>query len=496
MWTARGSGGNGEIHAETVTQSGRETNMVYAVIAIVAHVLGALTALHALLTARTPQASLAWAAGLIGFPYLALPLYWIFGRSRFHGYRLAHLSKDEEIQKGLARFKERMDGHRADLTGDAARFEVVEKLARAPFTKGNHAHLLVDGEETFPAIWEGIDSAKDYVLVEFYIIHDDEIGRQLKDHLVAKAKEGVRVYLAFDGVGSHDLPESYQNELREAGAEVRYFRTRKGPGNRFQVNFRNHRKIVVVDGKLGFVGGLNVGDEYVGKGPLSPWRDTHLKVEGPLIQTIQLAWVQDWNWADGDVPELTWEPTPAANGDMIAVSVPTGPADEIPSGSAYATHLIHSARKRVWIASPYFIPDEPALYALGLAAMRGVDVRIIIPEESDSALVQLARNMFFKQLADLGVKFFLHRPGFMHQKVILVDDDFASVGTFNFDIRSFRLNFEIVAAVIDQVFAGEVEKMLTNDLGQSRPMEKNEYEDWSIWFRLKVRIAFLFSQTM
>jgi len=265
---------------------------------------------------------------------------------------------------------------------------------------------------------------------------------------------------------------------------------------RFQINFRNHRKIVVIDGKVGFIGGLNVGDEYMSKGPLSPWRDTHMRVAGPMVQSIQLAWVQDWNWAGGAVPELEWQPVPSPAADKVAIIVPTGPAETAPVGSTYATHVVNSAQRRLWIATPYFIPDPPAVRALGLAAARGVDVRIIIPELCDSAAVRLASYTFYEPLADAGVKFLLRSPGFMHQKVILVDDDFASIGTFNFDVRSFSLNFEIVGALIDRDFAGEVEKMLEVDLAHCRELERKEYVGRSIWFRLKVRLSFLFSQTM
>jgi cardiolipin synthase len=176
--------------------------------------------------------------------------------------------------------------------------------------------------------------------------------------------------------------------------------------------------------------------------------------------------------------------------------VPTGPADDIPTGSAYATHVINSARRRIWIASPYFIPDDPANRALGLAAYRGVDVRVILPEKSDGWAVQAARNVFFPDLFAAGVRFFLRRPGFMHQKVILVDDDFASVGTFNFDVRSFRLNFEILSAFLDRGFAADVERMLQADLAHCRPLEREEIENRSRWFRLRARLAYLFSQTM
>jgi len=462
----------------------------------IAHALGILTALHAVMHARTSQGSFAWAIGLVGFPVLAVPLYWVFGRSKFHGYALAYRQDNEDVRRKLAEFYAALDAHRTVLDGDQKRFEVVQALARAPFTDHNRAELLVDGDATFKSIFQGIESAEKYIVVEYYIIHDDDIGKELKRRLIAKAKEGVDVRLTFDGLGSHSLPQEYVEELRSGGVAVRPFNTTAGTRNRFQLNFRNHRKIVVVDGRLAFIGGLNVGDEYLGKGPLGPWRDTHLRLEGPAVLTIQLAWAQDWHFAGGNATGLDWTPDSAADGDMTAAVVAMGPADPIETYNSFAVNAINVARERIWIASPYFVPDAPAIRALQLAAMRGVDVRVIIPETADSRIVQLAAFAFFERLADTGVKFFFHGPGFMHQKVVLVDDDFASVGTANFDNRSFRLNFEIIAAVADRGFAADVERMLEKDLESTRPIKPEEYSGRSFWFRLQVRVAYLVSQVM
>ena len=290
--------------------------------------------------------------------------------------------------------------------------------------------------------------------------------------------------------------ENRDAELRAAGAQVRPFKTTKGSWNRFQLNFRNHRKIVVVDGRLGFIGGLNVGDEYLGKGPLGAWRDTHLRLEGPSVISIQLAWLQDWHFAGGEMNDLNWEPVSAPGGTKNAVVLPMGPADGFATYNSYAVHAIHNARKRVWIASPYFIPDAPAIRALQLAGLRGLDVRIMMPEKADSLPVQLAAFSFFERLGAAGVRFFFRSPGFMHQKVMLIDDDLASVGTANFDNRSFRLNFEIIAAIADRDFAADVERMLEEDFTHCRRVEKEEYTGRSVWFNLQVRVAYLLSQVM
>ncbi len=259
-----------------------------------------------------------------------------------------------------------------------------EQIARIPYLTGNEVELLVDGHETFDNIFAGIEAAKEYILVQFFIVKDDEIGRDLHKRLVAKAKEGVRVYFLYDEVGSNSLTKTYINELREAGAQILDFHTRKGPGNRFQINFRNHRKIVVVDGHTAWVGGHNVGDEYMGQDPeFGNWRDTHVRVTGPAALAVQLTFLEDWYWATGKTPEFGWAPhLPEGEGKDVLI-FPTGPADRLESATLMFLSGINLASERIWIASPYFVPDESLMNALHLAALRGVDVRIIIPDKAE-----------------------------------------------------------------------------------------------------------------
>jgi cardiolipin synthase len=363
-----------------------------------------------------------------------------------------------------------------------------------PFTTPNEVQLLVDGEATFSAIFEAIDEARDYLLVQFFIIRDDGLGRELKDRLCRKAREGIRVYLLYDEIGSHSLSKAYVRELREAGVDVRPFWTTKGWRNRLQVNFRNHRKIVVADGRVAFVGGLNVGDEYLGRNPrVGPWRDTHARFEGPSVTCVQLAFLEDWYWASHEVPQLEWRPAPAREGRKRVLVLPTGPADALETCNLFFLHAIHSARERIWIVSPYFVPDHDILAALQLAALRGVDVRIMLPLKPDHKIVYLASFSYLSHLAMEGVGVFRYEPGFLHQKVLLVDDDLASVGTANADNRSFRLNFEISMVVADREFAGEVETMLERDFARCRRVTEEDYERRGLLFKLGVKIARLFS---
>ncbi len=454
------------------------------------HLLGVLTAVHAIMKSRTSQGAIAWAIMLVMFPYLSLPLYWIFGRNKFSGYVRARRSENEDIRHLLEKLRSYRPVFKAPLEGRDADFEVLEELAAMPFTKANNVELLVDGEATFGAIFDGIDAANDYVLVQFFIVRDDELGRQLKSKLVEKARAGVRVYFLYDEVGSHRLANAYIRELTEAGADVRSFYTTKGLWNRFQLNFRNHRKIVVVDGHKAYVGGLNVGDEYMGRDPkVGPWRDTHVRIEGPSVQCVQMAFLEDWHWASHEVPKLNWNPEPAVGADKKILVLPTGPADELETCGLFFVHAIHAARHRLWIASPYFVPDYHVICALQLAALRGVDVRVMLPEKPDHKLIYLSAFSFLEETEPAGVKIYRYQPGFLHQKVMLVDDDLAAVGTANLDNRSFRLNFEITIAAIERSFIEKVRAMLEHDFSQCRLATCEDLQNRSFWFKLAVSLA-------
>jgi len=470
----------------------RRRRMLTVTAMIVFHVLGFISSIHAVMATRTSQGAIAWVISLNTFPYVTVPAYWILGRSRFKGYVTARQEGDNEIRDVARDAGELVAPYRvpASEMRDAGAGQAAERLTGIPYLKGNSVELLIDGDATFGSILDGIDEASEYVLFQFFIVHDDDLGREVKSHLIAKAKEGVRVYFLYDEVGSHDLPKQYKNELREAGVEVYDFHTRKGPGNRFQINFRNHRKIVVVDGRVAWIGGHNVGDEYMGKDPkFGHWRDTHMRIEGPAVLAAQLSFVEDWYWATGSVPESDWTPKPPPDGSVRVLVLPTGPADELESASLMFTQAINTARKRIWIASPYFVPDEAVTTALQLAGLKGVDVRILIPDKPDHYLIYLAAYSYFDNAGATGAQFYRYTDGFLHEKVMLIDDDIATIGTANFDNRSFRLNFEITAVVFDTAFASQVEEMFEEDFAHSRRMEPGEYDEKPFLFRLGVRLA-------
>ncbi|MGB5308113.1 MAG: phospholipase D-like domain-containing protein, partial [Arenicellales bacterium] len=283
---------------------------IVAIILALFYVLGIISAVNAVMHARTSQGAIAWALSLITIPMLAVPAYWVFGRRKFEGYILARKSGSDITELIPDEQKKKFTPYISNYGDSHPETRAAEKLALIPLMNGNDCELLIDGEATFSSIFDGIEKAEDYILVQFYIVHSDELGNELKSRLIAKARRGVRVFFLYDELGSIGLPSGYVDELRQADVEIAPFNTRKGKRNRFQLNFRNHRKIVVVDGKTAWIGGHNVGDEYLGKDPkIGKWRDTHVKIEGPAALAAQLSFMEDYHWATNDVPEMSWSPT-------------------------------------------------------------------------------------------------------------------------------------------------------------------------------------------
>jgi cardiolipin synthase len=461
-------------------------------IVVAAHVLGIVSAVNALMTTRTSQGAIAWIVALISFPYASVPAYWVFGRSKFHGYVLQRRSQGSVTDEKVREIVRSVEPYVSDLAGTQGEALAMQRLAKMRFLRGNEVELLIDGQATFDSILHGIDRAEHYVLVQFYIVRDDGLGRALKERLIGRCRSGVKVWFLYDEVGSKDLPRSFVAELTAAGVRVSPFQSTLGLWNRFQINFRNHRKIVVVDGRVGWVGGSNVGDEYLGKNPrIGPWRDTHVRIAGPAVVGLQASFLEDWHWAVKELLPLAWEPHPAIAADVPVLILPTGPADELETASLMFQQAIHLSSVRIWIASPYFVPDHGVLSALQLAALRGVDVRVLIPERPDKRLVWFSAFAFVGPLLECGVQICRYQPGFLHQKVFLVDDYLAGVGTANFDNRSFRLNFEVTALIVDPGFAAQVDRMLARDFASARQMTVAQIRAKPWWFRLAARAAYL-----
>ncbi|BAY22265.1 cardiolipin synthase [Calothrix sp. NIES-2100] len=464
---------------------------IYSAATVFVHALGVAHAAHAVMTVRSSQGAIAWGISLITFPWLAIPLYWVLGRTKFHGYAEAlrsvyeqHYQLARQTYNDIAQFQVALPDKLAQLQPLAKAFTGI------PFTSGNAAELLINGQKTYEAMLSAIAFATNYILLQSYIVNDDQAGEEFKQALIDKAKQGVKIYFLYDEIGSNKLSRVYLQSLCKHGIQVSAFHTTRGKGNRFQLNFRNHRKILVVDGEIGFVGGLNIGDEYLGKNPrLSPWRDTHMKLQGPTVQSLQASFMQDWYWATRKFIDVNWEIKPNREANQSAFVLPTGPADKHKACNLFFVNAINEAQTRLWIATPYFVPDDATLTALKLAAMRGVDVRILLPNRPDHLFVYLCSFSYYSEMDAIGIKLYRYKQGFMHQKIILIDEDIAGVGTVNLDNRSFFLNFEVMGFVAAPKFVESVEKMLEDDLAVSVTVNFSEYQKKPLWFKLAVRIS-------
>ncbi|WP_090730320.1 cardiolipin synthase [Azotobacter beijerinckii] len=460
--------------------------------------LGVVAAAHAVFTVRTAQGAIAWAISLLFMPYLTLLPYLVFGRSRFDAYIQARRQADLQMHRAMAELDWRpwvAEAQAARGSEASQNLQVLARLGRQPPLANNQVRLLIDGQVAFAAIFEAIAQAREVVLVQFFIVRDDRLGRRLQSLLLERAANGVQVFFLYDRVGCHALPRHYVQHLREGGVAVHAFSAaaRSGLLNRFQLNFRNHRKLVVVDGLRGFLGGLNVGDEYLGGNPhLSPWRDTHVELSGPVLACLQESFAEDWFWVTRELPPLLL-PEGYPGGEVLCLLVSSGPADAQETGSLQFVAAINAARRRIWLASPYFVPDESVFAALRLAVLRGLEVRLLLPARADHRVVYAASSLYAFEALEAGIRVFRYQPGFMHQKVLLIDDDTAAVGSANLDNRSFRLNFELTLFSVDPAFAGTVECMLQEDFSRSRELDQEESRRMHRLNRLGMRVARLIS---
>lgn len=456
---------------------------------IVFYGIGILHVLHALMNVRTSQGTVAWVISLLTVPFVAIPLYWMLGRTRFSREISGRRKMDSQLGKLAKRMRERLMDYQVEIPEDDAFERAAQFLGGLPFTRGNRLELLIDGERAFERIFEAIQAAQHDICVNFFIVKNDRLGARFQQALIAKARAGVKVYFLFDEIGSHKLPRRYLKAMTVAGIQCRPFGINRFWWSRLQLNFRNHRKIVVCDGKTAFIGGLNVGDEYLGRDQrFGEWRDTHLKMQGPVVHAVQLVFLEDWFWASNEVPDLQWE-TEAEPADQVAAIIPTGPADPLDSWLLVVAEAANSARDKLWITSPYFVPDDGVITALQAAAIRGVDVRILLPERPDHLLVWLSAFSYFEQAIPFGVKLFWYSRGFLHEKVMLIDERLAAVGTANLDNRSFRLNFEITGFSTDSGFVREVRDMLVRDFEDSREALVEDFTRKSFIFRAACRAA-------
>jgi len=323
----------------------------FTLLYLVLEFLAIASAVEAIIKTRTAQGAIAWSMGLVMMPMLVLPLYLVFGRRKFRGYRRARIRGKHKMQLAAARAFKLLQ----PVLAVPSPYPVLEKIVQMPATTGNHAELLINGVNAFPRMFAAIEAAKHYVLLQFYIVRDDELGEQLKLLLAKKAAQGVEIFFLFDEIGSLKLGSDYVDELQACGVRIFPFNSTKGWHNRFQLNFRNHRKLLVADGEVGFLGGLNIGREYVDRDAvLTPWRDTQVLLRGPAVACLQIAFMEDWYWAREEVPELRWQVDAVERPGVSVLIALSGPADTLETCEWVFLELINSAQRRLWIVSMHW----------------------------------------------------------------------------------------------------------------------------------------------
>ncbi len=472
------------------------TGIIPITLTVVVYVIGIIIFLEN----RTPHRTMYWFLVLAFFPFFGLIFYILFGRSS-KKYRFFSKMSHAEIP-GL---KEKLQnygpvlGEVLEMKGfhdDKKRLtRLITAVTPSAMSFNNFCRILKNGEETFAAIFRAIDSAQHHIHLEYFIIKEGTIGNALKDLLIKKSQEGVEVRLLYDGVGSRKLSRKYLKALTEGGVKVASFLPFTLPVPSSWVNYRNHRKIAIVDGEIGFLGGVNIGDEYVDGGEKFPsWRDTHLEIKGDALDLLQGVFISDWSFTTKEVVSgKKYFPVRDKRGNhavQIAASGPDGNWEAI--HQAYFT-AIATATKNIYLTTPYLIPDESILTALKSAALGGLDVRVVFPGTPDHRVVYWASNSYFTELLEAGVKIYLYQKGFVHAKTLTVDGQLAIIGTANMDMRSFYYSFEINAFIYDKLLAKRLEKDFKEDIHYSIPVDLDAFNKRSIAKKLKESGARLFS---
>ncbi len=373
--------------------------------------------------------------------------------------------------------------------------KLLLKNSNSAFTVNNVVEVLTNGEPTYSSIIRELESAKKHIHMEYFIIRNDIIGNKIKDILIDKAKEGVEIRFIYDSVGCWKLGKKYINSLKESGAQVYPFYPVIFPVLSRQLNYRNHRKIIVVDGKVGFLGGINIGDEYLGKNAkLGFWRDTHIKIEGEAVYSLQNIFLKDWNFVcDELILDKKYYPKLKYYGEQLIQITSSGPDSDWESIlQAYFT-MISTAERRIWIATPYLVPDDSILMALKTASLSGIDVRVIIPNKPDHYLVYWASRSYIEELLVAGVKIYTYQKGFIHSKLLLVDGIGASIGTANLDIRSFSINFEVNAFIYDNEVVKRLEDDFLMDISNSKEIKLEEHIKRNMFDKFREALGKLFS---
>ncbi len=410
---------------------------------------------------REPVATLSWVLSLAALPVIGFVIYYFLGPQRIHRQQLKRARARAALQGCIPPSDDHADS--ADLA------RLAHATTGFPPTRSARVDLLVGGARTFDALLDTIAAARHHVHLEYYIVDPDRTGTLIRDALVERARAGVRVRLLLDTVGSGRLSRRFLAPLRDAGVEIGWFhpfrlRWIRSP----RINLRNHRKLVVVDGLIAFTGGINLTDSENERVRTDAYHDLHLRLEGAAVRSLQATFLEDWSYAqrvslrdEGLWPE-------AEPGTIPTLVLPSGP--DVPWESIHRLHIeaISKADRRVWLVTPYFVPTESTRYALTSAALRGVDVRLLVPRRSDSRIVSAAARSYYDELLAAGARVFEYQPRMLHSKALLVDAETVLIGSANFDNRSFRLNFELSLLLRDTTLAAELEAVYLTDLREAR----------------------------
>jgi cardiolipin synthase len=455
---------------------------------------------------RSATKTMAYLLLILFIPVGGIIFYILFGINFWKTKLYSRKSLDDE--KMLNRLKKEMEIYvketisPLDLSIENNRelAVMVEKELRSPLTRRNKVKLLLNGEEKFPEVLEAIRNAKHHIHIEYYIYEWDEIGEQVAELLIQKANEGVKVRFIYDDFGSPNIKKKTEERMRKAGIEIYPFQKVHFYLLANRLNYRNHRKIIVIDGQIGFTGGINVSDKYINNGSHKLfWRDTHLRIDGPGVFYLQYLFLADWNFCSGKVmaPEKFHFSVPADSKDDCFLQVAaSGPDSVQPSILFSLLQAIYLARKEILITTPYFIPGDSILQALRIAALSGLSVKLLVPGVADSRLVNAASKSYYEDLLCAGVDIYMYQKGFVHAKTLVADGILSIIGTANMDLRSFELNFEVNVMLYDRKFSEQLRTVFFKDLEDAEKIDKDAWCQRPAYNQLPERIARLFSHVL
>ena len=430
---------------------------------VVYSILIIITMVRVLMDNRQPAKTMAWMLVLMFIPFLGIILYIFFGQNTRKERKIWQQSLDQLTKRSMLEFVEQKDFNIPEEYRTISNLFMNQNLA-LPF-KNNEVEIYTSGYDFFPSLLMEIGKAEHHIHIDTFIISDDPLGRIIADALIDKAKQGVEVRLIYDDVGSWRTPNSFFTRMRNEGIEVYAFMPVRFPAFTSRVNYRNHRKICVIDGEVGFIGGMNIARRYVQGTPKQSWRDTHVKLTGAAVYGLQRAFLVDWYFVSKVfITERSYYPEIiiGQNNSLVQVvtSSPTSLWPEIEQGYV---RILTNAKHYVYMETPYFLPTDPILFAMRVAALSGVDVRLMIPYETDTKVVEWASRSYVIEASKAGVKILLYRKGFNHSKLLVSDDAMATIGSTNVDFRSFENDFEANAFFYDKKIALQVKEVFLAD---------------------------------